>query len=273
VWSNDINLTKDGTILGNGAQLATRLQELAKSFGAKKAHIIAHSKGGLDSRAYLNLQYDPDKLKVLSVYTLSTPHHGTIVSDIIVASRSSKNPESSSADVKYLIDHDYSLLRGLTPQQPAIGDQTTTSMAIFNATYPSVPGGILFYNYGANADLNGDFVIQASETFGLIPDIVPNNMAASAGNAMFGAIGNVAAIRMVYGTRPGRMWGTNEFTDIQVTATNNPFQVNDLVTSVTSARSPGGIFLAQLAANHGTMKTPALAGTILSHIKSDFPIK
>jgi hypothetical protein len=146
-------------------------------------------------------------------------------------------------------------------------------MAIFNAGYPGVPGGVLFYNYGANADLNGNGRIEANETAEMIPGIVPNGMAASAGNAMYHAIGNVAAIRMVYGTRPGRLWGTNTFTDIQVTATNNPFQVNDMVTSVTSAHSPGGIFLAQLAANHSSMKTTALASAILQHILSDFPIK
>jgi triacylglycerol lipase len=270
-WSNDINLAANGSILGNGSLLATRVQALAASFGAKKAHIIAHSKGGLDTRAYLNNQYDPDTLKVLSVYTLSTPHHGTIVSDIIVAGRASKNPESANADVKYLIDHDYSLLS--TPQEPAIGNQTTTSMAIFNVTYPGVPGDVRFYNYGANADLNGNGRIEANETVDMIPGIVPNGMAAAAGNAMYRAIGNVAAIRMVYGTRPGRIWGTNAFTDIQVTATNNPFQVSDMVCSVTSAHSPSGNFLAQLAANHSSMKTTALANTILQHILSDFPIK
>jgi triacylglycerol lipase len=270
-WSNDINLQANGSILGNGGLLATRLQQLADSFGAKKCHIIAHSKGGLDTRAYLNGPYDPDKLKVLSVYTLSTPHHGTIVSDIIVAKRASTNPESANADVKYLIDHDYSFLS--TPQEPAIGDQTTTSMAVFNATYPSVPGSVKFYNYGADADLNHNGRIEANETADLIPGIVPNGMASAAGTAMYRAIGNVASIRMVYGTRPGRLWGTNSFTDIQVAATNNPFAVNDLVTSVPSAHSPGGIFLAQLGANHSSMKTTALASTILQRILADFPIK
>jgi hypothetical protein len=72
-------------------------------------------------------------------------------------------------------------------------------------------------------------------------------------------------------TRPGRIWGTNEYTAIEVAGANTVFQVNDLVTSVTSSRSPGGIFLAQLAANHSSMKSQALAGTILRHILSDFP--
>ena len=90
---------------------------------------------------------------------------------------------------------------------------------------------------------------------------------------MYRAIGNVASIRMVSGTRPGRLWGTNTFTDIQVASTNNPFAVNDLVCSVASAHSPTGNFLGQLAANHSSMKSTALATTILQRILSDFPIK
>jgi triacylglycerol lipase len=267
-WSNDINLAANGSILGNGGLLATRLQALAKSFGAKKCHIIAHSKGGLDSRAFLNNNYDPDTLKVLSVYTLSTPHHGTIVSDIIVAKRAAKNPESPNPDVEYLISHDYSLLS--TPQPPAIGDQTTVSMAAFNARFPSVPGDVRFYNYGANADLNGNGRIEAAETAEMIPGIVPDGMASAAGTAMYRAIGNVAAISVVRGTRPG-FWGTSTFTSINVSATNPQFLRNDLVTSVPSSQSPGGIFLGQRNANHSSMKTQALAQTILQHIVSDFP--
>jgi pimeloyl-ACP methyl ester carboxylesterase len=268
-WSNDINLAANGSILGNGGLLASRVRELAQSFGAKKCHIIAHSKGGLDSRAFLNNNYTPDQLKVLSVFTLSTPHHGTIVSDIIVAKRASTSPESTNPDVQYLISHDYSFLS--TPQPPAIENQTTVAMAAFNALYPSVPGEVKFYNYGADADLNHDGAIQANETADLIPGAVPNSMAAAAGTAMYRAIGNVAAISAVRRTRPGRIWGTNEYTAIEVTATNTPFQVNDLVTSVVSSRSPGGIFLGQRAANHSSMKTQALAGTILQRILSDFP--
>jgi pimeloyl-ACP methyl ester carboxylesterase len=268
-WSNDINLQKNGGILANGGLLATRVQQLADSFGAKKCHIIAHSKGGLDTRAYLNNQYDEKKLKVLSVYTLSTPHHGTIVSDIIVAGRAAKNPESPNADIKYLIDHDYSFVS--TPQPPAIGDQTTVSMARFNSAFPSVPGGILFYNYGADADLNHDGRIQANETNELFPGILPNNMAAAAGTAMYRAIGNISSIRVTVGTRPGRLWGTNTYTAITVASTNNPFAINDLVTSVPSAHSPGGNYLATQAANHSSMKTTALAQTILQHIVADFP--
>ncbi|HEX6641086.1 MAG TPA: hypothetical protein VF215_08230, partial [Thermoanaerobaculia bacterium] len=73
----DIDLPPTGSIVGNGRILGNILQREADQFGARKCHIIAHSKGGLDTRAYLNDGYDEKRLKVLSVHTLSTPHRGT----------------------------------------------------------------------------------------------------------------------------------------------------------------------------------------------------
>jgi triacylglycerol lipase len=270
-WSNAINLEKNGTIAGNGKLLGTRLLELAKGFGAKKCHIIAHSKGGLDTRIYLNTSYEPSQLKVLSLYTLSTPHHGTIVSDVIAAKRSTKNPESPNADIQYLIEHDYSWASFLTPQQPAIGDQTTDHMAKFNRDYPGLPGGIFFYNYGADADLNDNGRIEASETAELFPAIIPNSMAAAAGTAVYRVIGNTASIRVTESTKPGRLWGTRSFTTIEVATSTGSFASNDLVVSEASAHAPTGIYLANLNANHTTMKSTTLAASILQHILFDFP--
>ncbi|HSY49270.1 MAG TPA: alpha/beta hydrolase [Thermoanaerobaculia bacterium] len=270
-WSNQINLTPNGTIEANGHDLADKLLGLAQSFGAKKCHIIAHSKGGLDTRAYLNNRYDPTQLKVLSVYTLSTPHHGTIVSDVTVVERKSANPQSANADLQYLIDHDYRILRSLTPQEPALGDQTTSAMAQFNQKYPGIPGEILFYNFGADADISGNGLIEASETVELL-DLLPFDfIKAAAGTAMYRAIGNVASIIVTKGQAPGRLWGTNTFTKIEVASVNTPFAKNDLITSVQSAQSPFGTYLDTLLANHSSMKSESLASTILQHIISDFP--
>lgn len=268
-WSNDINLTANGSILGNGRQLATRVRQIAQTYGAKKVHLICHSKGGLDTRAYLNNNYDPKTVKVLSVYTLGTPHHGTIVSDIIVAGRTTEDPESSDPDIDYLMDHDYWFLS--TPQPPAINNQMTGAMARFNATYPRVPAGVKFYNYGGDADLNNSGRISAAEALPLIPGGVPDGMASAAATAMYRAIGRIASISITPGTRG--LWGINHFTSIEVATTNQPFHENDLVTSVPSAHSPGGTYLGTRNGNHSSIKSQALAGTILTRIRSDFPIR
>jgi triacylglycerol lipase len=268
-WSNDIDLTPNGSILGNGRELSNRVRQLAAGFGAKKVHLICHSKGGLDTRAYLNNHYDPRTVKVLSVYTLGTPHRGTIVSDIIVARRTTEDPESSDPDIEYLMSHDYWFLS--TPQPPAINNQMTSAMAAFNATYPSVPSGVRFYNYGGDADLNNTGRISAAEALPLIPGGVPDGMASAAATAMYRAIGRIASISITPGTRG--LWGLNHFTSIEVAATNTPFHENDLVTSVPSSKSPGGTYLGTREANHSSIKSNALAQLILNRIKSDYPIR
>jgi triacylglycerol lipase len=270
-WSNDINLDADGTIQGNGRLLSDRLTKLATSFGARKCHIIAHSKGGLDTRAYLNTKYDPKQLQVLSVYTLSTPHHGSILSDIAIEVRKSKNPESPNADLQYLISKDW-LLSGHTATDPALSNLATGYMAKFNEMYGSVPGGIVFYNYGADADTNDNSKIEADETNELISRW--SNLAfvsrASLGTALYRTIGNTASITVTKGSRPGRFWGENQFTSIEIKPTAS-FAANDLAVSVTSAHSPFGTYLKTQDANHGSMKSTDLAMTILDHIRSDFP--
>lgn len=268
-WSNDINLTPNGSILGNGRELQARVHQLAAGFGAKKVHLICHSKGGLDTRAYLNNHYQPNTVKVLSVYTLGTPHHGTIVSDIIVARRTTTDPESSDPDIDYLMSHDYWFLS--TPQPPAINNQMTGAMARFNQQYPSVPSNVRFYNYGGDADLNNSGRISAAEALPLIPGMVPDGMASAAGTAMYRAIGRIASISITPGQRG--LWGLDHYTKIEVAATNQPFHLNDLVTSVPSARSPGGTYLGTRDGNHSSIKSQALAQTILNRIRSDYPIR
>lgn len=59
----------------NGKHLAKRINQIIHETGAERVNIIAHSKGGLDSRyaiSSLNMGN-----KVASLTTISTPHHGS----------------------------------------------------------------------------------------------------------------------------------------------------------------------------------------------------
>ena len=59
----------------NGRRLAERIDQIIRETGAERVNIIAHSKGGLDSRYAISSLNMGDK--VASLTTISTPHHGS----------------------------------------------------------------------------------------------------------------------------------------------------------------------------------------------------
>ncbi|MHC5217465.1 esterase/lipase family protein [Enterococcus sp. LJL128] len=65
-----------------GKQLAQQIENILKETGCEKVNIIAHSKGGLDSR-YAISNYGMDKY-VASLTTINTPHHGCIFADYLL---------------------------------------------------------------------------------------------------------------------------------------------------------------------------------------------
>jgi triacylglycerol lipase len=70
--------------------VALRAQELAnqiaKKFPTGQIHVIAHSMGGLDVRCLLaeNLNGLADKDRIVSLSTISTPHRGSPVADVLL---------------------------------------------------------------------------------------------------------------------------------------------------------------------------------------------
>jgi triacylglycerol lipase len=257
-----IDLEANGSILNNAALLSSKLNEVAQSFGAKKLNLITHSKGGSDSRAYLNQWYDSNRFKVLSLYTLDTPSRGTILSDVIVAARDSQRWMSNDADIRTAIS------AAIGAQDPALRDQTTYNMATFNARFSTVPGDVKFYNYGADADLSGNGRIESNETSGLIPWFVPGFLSTPAANAAYQLLGKAATVRLTYSPA---ILGSATVTDIEISSWNNPFLVNDLVTTARSANAPSGFYLGTKKANHTTIKSAATAEEILQRILSDYP--
>lgn len=64
-----------GTICNNALQIKNEIEFILKKEKAAKVNIIAHSKGGLDSRYMISKLNMEDR--VASLTTLSTPHHGS----------------------------------------------------------------------------------------------------------------------------------------------------------------------------------------------------
>lgn len=75
-FDHSISMTPNDSIDNHANYLAGKIPEVARKFGAKHVHIVAHSKGGLDVRKFLTL-IKPNTIGVYSLTTLSTPHAGS----------------------------------------------------------------------------------------------------------------------------------------------------------------------------------------------------
>lgn len=117
-----------------GQELAERIQQILKETGAEKVNIIAHSKGGLDSRyAISKCSAAP---YVASLTTVNTPHRGCIFADYLL----DKIPDKvcSSVAAKY-----NAALRKFGDSSPdfleAVQDLTASSCARLNELLPDDP--------------------------------------------------------------------------------------------------------------------------------------
>jgi triacylglycerol lipase len=75
--------------IDNALQLRERVLEILEQTGSKKINIIAHSKGGLESR-YMITRLDMAD-KVASLTTLGTPHRGSYIADTLLTWLNNKN--------------------------------------------------------------------------------------------------------------------------------------------------------------------------------------
>jgi len=74
-----------GDIKSNAKILKTTIDQILDETKSEKVNIIAHSKGGLDSRFFI-WKYDYGG-KIASLTTISTPHNGAELSDLIYRQR------------------------------------------------------------------------------------------------------------------------------------------------------------------------------------------
>lgn len=79
-----IDLHPDRDMWENGLLLSQKLKTIYDFFGGKKLVVVAYSKGGVDTQTAL-VHYGAHAY-VSNVITLSTPHHGTQLSDLAYSS-------------------------------------------------------------------------------------------------------------------------------------------------------------------------------------------
>ena len=119
----------------SGKELAARIRQIVEETGCGKVNIIAHSKGGLDSRAAI--AHCGCASYVATLTTINTPHRGCIFAEYLLG----KIPEA----VRQKIADAYNTaLRRLGDENPdflaAVTDLTASACEARNAATPDDPG-------------------------------------------------------------------------------------------------------------------------------------
>lgn len=145
----------------SGEELSDRIKNIIKDTGCEKVNIIAHSKGGLDSRYAISClgmdQY------VASLTTINTPHKGCIFADYLLE----KVPEK----VRNSIANKYNTaLRKLgdanSDFNAAIMDLTASQCKVMNETVTDIPG-VYYQSVGSkmNRARSGKFPLNIAYPF------------------------------------------------------------------------------------------------------------
>ena len=122
-----------GTIADNAAQLKAEIAEILKQENCSKVNLIAHSKGGLDARYLITKLAMADH--VASLTTLSTPHHGSRLSETLL-----KMPATLAKVLAFFIDTFFRIFHDQTPNVLALAEELTVeAMEHFNETVPNEP--------------------------------------------------------------------------------------------------------------------------------------
>jgi triacylglycerol lipase len=116
-----------GSIEDNADYLCARVDEILAETGARKVNIIAHSKGGLDSRYLISSLGRGDR--IASLTTLNSPHRGAPIATLVLGELPVLNETTG-----LIIDLAYSAyLRDGNPNvKRATSQLAPESMAVFN---------------------------------------------------------------------------------------------------------------------------------------------
>lgn len=134
----------------NACLIKERIEEILEESGAAKVNIIAHSKGGLESRYVISKLGMADK--VASLTTLASPHRGSAMADTVLAFLERKNLLNKSLKIIRNYAH------FLGDKHPDIylsaNELTIAYMKNFNKSVPDIPsvyyqsyGGLITENY------------------------------------------------------------------------------------------------------------------------------
>jgi hypothetical protein len=277
-FDNAIDMETD-TIQEHGEALGREIPAKARQFGAHSVHIIAHSKGGLDTREFL-AHHLPENFGVLSFTTLSTPHHGSVLADYSVVSKRG----SWLGTLLYSDNRALAFVGNVWRTDKGRADLTVDHVNnSFNPeNEPKLPRELTvdgqtervhYFSYGADANLNDSYDLFGKPT---ITSVFPDETRGSCGfvthvfcEAAYAAMGNVAAVtlepKIVLGVTIGH--GVKEWP-------TQTFQFNDFLVTVKSSRLQP-LFLPQpdRKDNHATIANDEVGRAVLNLIRLSQPIE
>ncbi|MEE2023961.1 esterase/lipase family protein [Alkalimonas mucilaginosa] len=255
------SVTANGRSAGNAAELEPQIRAFLQNIKADKVHVIAHSKGGLDTQ---ELQRRELEFEILSLSTLSTPHLGSVAADMSIVQKAEADRKRNSGEDPNGFASDYidSWTFGQGPQLPGLRDLTTYRAT--EAINLGLRGNIdNTFTIGANADANNDNELTRDESAGLFPGVA-HYAARRAWRVMrdFSAtpVLSIQEEPCVF------CWGGSRTVLIYETILAAEPQDNDIVVTTSSANPFYGTALGNSLHNHSTVKNEGNLVLILEQI-------
>jgi len=269
-YDNTINLPTT-TVANNGITLKNEILSVANGMGVQNIQLIAHSKGGLDTREFLSTHYPAlkqnNQLKIHTFITLSTPHRGSAGADYIralelLSNSRLENPNARTELAEYLSDS-YN-----QNQYNANLNLTTSWTKNFN-TRNHLPGDIQYYSVGADADVDNNGTLERNEYQEILDEAEHPNVwdwyVNGRMNTMYDTLGNFSSVTIQY---TGRNTGWPRYTPIYELVENptSSFQENDMLVTVNSARYTF-TFIGQFDKNHSSVADDEVAQGVVGYLK------
>jgi pimeloyl-ACP methyl ester carboxylesterase len=270
-YDNSISMPID-FIADNAQKLASEVPRVARQFGAKHVHLVAHSKGGLDSRAFLKLLPAEGPLAVLSLTTLSTPHHGSALADYVrdvrgASARHSDDYTRATFFQQFGGDYDRGRQNLVTDfVQPRFNPQNLPLPQSF--TVDGEETGVNYFSYGADANLDD------SMSFFGNPTISRDELAGTGYTFPGSGYGGQLIYRTLYYVASTRWEFDQAGRRVVREVHNQTVQPNDLLVTITSSKLPGHfVALPDLKRNHATIADEGMGNVVLNLVRSIQPIQ
>ncbi len=277
LYDNSITMATD-TIAVHAGILKDKIPALAAEFGADWIHILCHSKGGLDTREFLATQIPPT-LGVLSMTTLSTPHHGSPGADYALDAVTANSafsddttrtalakevaPDVGTTNLRVSFVEDFNLRNiPLLPAQFTINGEThavkyqaVTADANLDNSHTIFGNPTISYGetggipgQGSHYDTTWAYVLE--QVYRLLGSVASTRLE----DREIG-ISPVSTIVKVVRETPTSSFRTNDFAVTEFSAQINPFTV-----------------LLATKANHSNITNPTVGQVVVDSIKAIQPI-